>query len=392
MSVESPPGHHRRCRRGPQARRGRRHLRRLHVLALRAAGPTPRRGRRSVRTQIAATQDHTERHTASNGRADRSDCDAQLSAAGLDAGPETIGWHLTQNHGITVSRATISRHLTKAGLVDPEPKKRPKSSYIRFEAAMPNETWQSDFTHYRLTDGTDVEILHLARRLHPHGDPRHRPPPGHHPIVLAEFRQAIKTHGIPASTLTDNGMVFTVRLAGIGAKAAATAFETNSDDSTSSRRTADPTTRPLRAKSKDSNRRSRNGSAPNQRNPPRSRSSRHCWTSSSTTTTTGGPTVHCRIVRHQQRSIDSMPKALPGNYPRRRHPRPDPSRPHRQNRRRDAARQRQTPPHRHRPNPRPNPRHPAHPRPRTSASSTPSPANYCENSPSIQTRDYQPRK
>ena len=36
------------------------------------------------------------------------------------------------------------------------------------------------------------------------------------PIVLAEFRQAIKIHGIPAFTLTDNGMVFTVRLAGIG--------------------------------------------------------------------------------------------------------------------------------------------------------------------------------
>jgi hypothetical protein len=43
--------------------------------------------------------------------------------------------------------------------VTPEPKKRPKSSYIRFQAQMPNETWQSDFTHYRLADGTDVEIL-----------------------------------------------------------------------------------------------------------------------------------------------------------------------------------------------------------------------------------------
>jgi transposase InsO family protein len=32
--------------------------------------------------------------------------------------------------------------------------------------------------------------------------------------VLAEFRNAIATHGIPASTLTDNGMVFTTRLSG----------------------------------------------------------------------------------------------------------------------------------------------------------------------------------
>lgn len=68
-----------------------------------------------------------------------------LTAAGLDAGPDTIRWHLAQHHDITVSAATISRYLAKAGLVTPAPKKRPKSSYVRFAASMPNETWQSDF-------------------------------------------------------------------------------------------------------------------------------------------------------------------------------------------------------------------------------------------------------
>src|SRR4051794_34300198 len=60
-------------------------------------------------------------------------------------------WHLEHHHGVVVSRATIARYLTKAGLVVPEPKKKPKSSYIRFQADLPNECWQSDFTHYRLT-------------------------------------------------------------------------------------------------------------------------------------------------------------------------------------------------------------------------------------------------
>jgi hypothetical protein len=32
--------------------------------------------------------------------------------------------------------------------------------------------------------------------------------------VLATFRETVATHGIPASTLTDNGMVFTTRLSG----------------------------------------------------------------------------------------------------------------------------------------------------------------------------------
>ena len=40
----------------------------------------------------------------------------KLTATGLDAGPDTIAWHLTHHHGMTVSRATISRYLTKAGL------------------------------------------------------------------------------------------------------------------------------------------------------------------------------------------------------------------------------------------------------------------------------------
>jgi hypothetical protein len=43
----------------------------------------------------------------------------KLSSAGLDAGPDTIRWHLEHHHGIRVSSATISRYLAKAGLVTP---------------------------------------------------------------------------------------------------------------------------------------------------------------------------------------------------------------------------------------------------------------------------------
>lgn len=50
---------------------------------------------------------------------------ATLTATGLDAGPHTIAWHLQHHHQLPVSPATISRHLTAAGLVEPSPKKRP---------------------------------------------------------------------------------------------------------------------------------------------------------------------------------------------------------------------------------------------------------------------------
>ena len=82
-----------------------------------------------------------------------------LAGQGLDAGPQTIAWHLEHHHGIRVSAATVSRCLARAGLVTPEPRKRPKSSCLRFAADLPDECWQSDFTHYPLADGTDAEIL-----------------------------------------------------------------------------------------------------------------------------------------------------------------------------------------------------------------------------------------
>jgi transposase InsO family protein len=143
----------------------------------------------------------------------------ELSEKGLDAGADTIGWHLTHRHQLTVSRATIHRLLIAHGTVVPDPSKRPKSSYVRFEASMPNETWQSDFTHYRLTkpDGTpgaDVEIitwlddhsrylLHLSAHVRITG-----------PVVVETFTKASQQHGFPASTLTDNGMVYTTRFSG----------------------------------------------------------------------------------------------------------------------------------------------------------------------------------
>jgi transposase InsO family protein len=137
-----------------------------------------------------------------------------LAGQGLDAGPRTIAWHLEHRHQVKVSPATVSRYLARAGLVTPDPAKRPKSSYIRFEADMPNECWQSDFTRYPLADGTDTEILtwlddhsRYALSLTAHARVTG-------PAVLQAFRAACTQHGAPASTLTDNGMVFTTRLSG----------------------------------------------------------------------------------------------------------------------------------------------------------------------------------
>jgi transposase InsO family protein len=148
----------------------------------------------------------------------------RLAGAGLDAGSDTIGWHLEQHHHIRVSRATIDRTLRRQGLVVAAPKKRPRSSYIRFEADQPNETWQSDFTHYRLVNLVDVEVLTWLddHSRHALSVTAHLRVTG--TIVVSAFRDAVSRHGAPASTLTDNGMVFTTRLS--GGKGGRNAFET----------------------------------------------------------------------------------------------------------------------------------------------------------------------
>jgi hypothetical protein len=79
---------------------------------------------------------------------------------------------------------------------------------------LPNECWQSDFTHYPLAGGADCEILtwlddHFRLAL---SVTAHQRVTG--PIVLASFRAATSAYGPPASTLTDNGLVFTARFAG----------------------------------------------------------------------------------------------------------------------------------------------------------------------------------
>ncbi len=184
----------------------RRHLHRLLARyregGLEALEP---RSRRPNRTPIAASGGLRERVI---------ELRRQLTAEGLDAGPVTIAWHLEQEGSRVLSTSTIRRILHQAGLIEPQPRKRPRSSYTRFEADQPNEMWQSDFMHWRLADGTDVEVLNWlddhSRYLL--GATAHRPVTGDD--VVSTFLAVVDDHGAPASTLTDNGRVYTARFGG----------------------------------------------------------------------------------------------------------------------------------------------------------------------------------
>jgi transposase InsO family protein len=116
---------------------------------------------------------------------------------------------LAQRRDQVPSAATIWRVLRRHGLITPQPQKRPRSSYLRFSADLPNERWQMDITHWQLAGGASVEILNIlddhsrfliasaARLVYKAGD------------VVTSFRRAAELHGLPASVLADNGAVFT---------------------------------------------------------------------------------------------------------------------------------------------------------------------------------------
>jgi transposase InsO family protein len=138
----------------------------------------------------------------------------QLAEEGLDAGAATIHFHLSRRHRTAPSVSTITRVLRRRGCVVPEPKKRPRSSFIRFQAALANECWQSDMTHWALRGERGVEIVNVI-------DDHSRMCVGAVALrvtkaldVVEIFENARQHYGTPASVLTDNGAIFTARYRG----------------------------------------------------------------------------------------------------------------------------------------------------------------------------------
>jgi transposase InsO family protein len=133
----------------------------------------------------------------------------ELLAEGLDAGALSIHWHLTERTGSAPSVSSIWRILRRRGLVTPQPRKRPISSMIRFEAELPNECWQSDMTHWTLAGGRAVEIVNFIDD-HSRLCLRSVALPVTTAIDVGRiFQDARLRYGAPAAVLTDNGCIYT---------------------------------------------------------------------------------------------------------------------------------------------------------------------------------------
>ena len=138
----------------------------------------------------------------------------ELDELGVDHGPGTIQWHLQQRKLRAVpSEATIWRVLTRRGFIVPQPRKRPKSSYRRFEASAPNELWQADCIDWTIATGV-VKILTFLDD-HSRMALRVKALPAATSVATWEaFCEACERFGVPVSQLSDNGTNFSGRLRG----------------------------------------------------------------------------------------------------------------------------------------------------------------------------------
>jgi transposase InsO family protein len=131
-----------------------------------------------------------------------------LQDNGFDHGPLSVAAKLRRQGLQPPSRATLARIFARAGVVTPEPKKKPRSAMRRFVYPAPNCCWQIDATEWTLAGGRVVVIFQLID--------------DHSRLALASLvadgetaqgaltvvRAAIARHGVPQKFLSDNGRAF----------------------------------------------------------------------------------------------------------------------------------------------------------------------------------------
>lgn len=176
----------------------------FYKIRVAAAADGPIKAMETVSTKPAASPAKVDTSLAELALATRE----SLKSLGYDYGPLSVGAKLRRQGVTPPSRATLARIFTRAGVVVPEPRKKPRSAYRRFVYPEPNGCWQIDSTEWLLAGGTTVAIFQLID--------------DHSRLALASLvadaetseaairvvRIAIDRHGVPRKFLSDNGSAF----------------------------------------------------------------------------------------------------------------------------------------------------------------------------------------
>jgi len=129
-------------------------------------------------------------------------------------GPRTILSRLRRELDHPPSRSAIYRCLVRHRLIAPKTRRRRREDYKRWERSRAMELWQIDVMGgVRITDGTQLSVVTgiddhsrfcVIAKLVPRATAR--------PVADA-LLDGLSRHGVPEQILTDNGKVFTGKLA-----------------------------------------------------------------------------------------------------------------------------------------------------------------------------------
>ncbi len=142
----------------------------------------------------------------------------ELADQGWDHGPVTVRHRLVELGVWSPAASTLARVFSRRGMVVPQPHKRPKSSYRRFEFALVHECWQLDAFEWKLADGSTCVVYQVL-------DDRSRVLVASHvadsenaadAIVVVD--KAIGTYQVPQLLLSDNGPAFNQTRRGLPSK------------------------------------------------------------------------------------------------------------------------------------------------------------------------------
>jgi transposase InsO family protein len=128
-------------------------------------------------------------------------------------GPRTILFWLEREGVVPLpGRSSVERCLIRHGLVSPQPRRRKRSDYKRWERSRAMELWQMDIVGgVRLVDGSEAKIVsglddHSRFVVCAGVVARATAWP-----VCDALEAALVAHGVPEAILSDNGKVFTAR-------------------------------------------------------------------------------------------------------------------------------------------------------------------------------------
>jgi transposase InsO family protein len=127
-------------------------------------------------------------------------------------GPRRIAFEISRKPGLATSESAVYRCLVRAGLCEPDQRRRRRRKWKRWERGRPMELWQMDIVGgFLIADGTRAKALtglddHARFCVSAKLMARERTRP-----VCEGLAAAMRSYGVPEQILTDNGKVFTGR-------------------------------------------------------------------------------------------------------------------------------------------------------------------------------------